>query len=139
VPTVDRLDVCNKAISRIRAKRIATFEEASLEARECRTFYPAVVGFMLDGPYDHDFSFANQRVILAEKATNDRLQEWSYAYALPSNMSSPIRVIPDLESAGLSLPVPLPGDPYAETWALTGSYIETPYLIEGDTLYTHGA
>lgn len=135
MPAVSRLEVSNLAIAHLPASPIASVEENSLEARECRRFYPRVVADMLEGP--HDWSFANQRATLAALATNDRENEWLYAYALPSNMGSPIRVLPDFEGLGLGLPVPLPGEPYAEAWAVTGGHFETPYIIEGTTLYSN--
>lgn len=135
MPVVDQTDVANIAIAHLPAKAIASIGENSLEAREARRFYPHVVADMLGG--HHEWSFATQRAQLAALVTNDRENEWIYAYALPSNLANPIRVLPDLSSAGIGLPVPLPGDPYAESWAFTGSYFETPYIIDGATLYSN--
>jgi hypothetical protein len=137
MPALSRLHVCNLAVAHLPAEPISSLEENSLPARECRRFYPEVVSDMLEGP--HDWSFANRRESLALKAVNDRAQEWLYAYALPANMGTPIRVLPDLAAAGLGFPIPLPGEPFAETWASTGTYIETPYIIEGDTLYSNSS
>lgn len=135
MPALSILEFCNRALARIRAGSIQSLTENSPAARECSRFYPEVISEMLEGP--HDWSFANRRERLARLATNDREHEWTYAYALPANLASPIRVIPDLGAAGLGLPVPLPGDPYAESWAVQGLYIETPYRIEGSTLYSN--
>ncbi len=138
MPSFSKIEISNKALARIRASVIASIDENTLEARECRRFYDEAMGDMLEG--DHDWSFANQRVALAQ-LTNDRPNEWGYAYALPSNMAggSSIRVLPDLDALGLGLPVPLAGDPYAETWASHGNYVEAPYTVEGSTLYTNYA
>lgn len=130
-----RLDMCDQALAEIKAKAIASVEENSLEARECRRFYPKIISEMLEGP--HDWSFQNRRVRLALLATNARESEWAFAYALPADMATSIRVIPDLTAAGLGLPTPLLGDPYAETWALAGRYFETPYIIEDEALYSN--
>jgi hypothetical protein len=135
MPAASRLDISNLAIAHLPATPIATIDDNSLEARECRRFYPRVVADMLEGP--HDWSFANQRVALAALATNDRPSEWLFAYGLPANLGSPIRVLPNFESLGIGLPIPLAGQPYAETWAVTGAYLETPYIIEGTTLYSN--
>lgn len=134
MPVPSQLSICNLALAHLPAAEISSMNEDSLEARECRRFYPEVMADMLGGP--HDWSFANQRVVLAG-LTNDRDFEWLYAYALPSNLGSPIRVIPDLEGAGIAVPVPLPGEPYAETWGISTGYIETPYILEGTTLYSN--
>lgn len=137
MPAFDRTTLCNRALSRIKAGKIVSFDEQSLSAEKCREFYPETLGDMLEG--DHDWSFANQRVTLALKGTNDRAMEWVYAYALPNNMASggAIRVLPDLSSAGVGLPQPLPGEPYAETWISAGVGYETPYIIEGSTIYSN--
>jgi hypothetical protein len=135
MPVVSQLLVANTAIGILPAKRIASIDEDSLEAREVRNFYPRAVADMLAGPFDHDWSFANLRVTLAAVA-NDRASEWLFAYQLPSNMASAIRVIPDLGALG-SYPIPLGGDPYAEAWSSAAGYFETPYVIEGSTLYTN--
>lgn len=135
MPSLSQLDICNLALAHLPAAPITSMAEDSLEARECRRFYPHVISDMLEGP--HDWSFANRRAALALLATNDRDKEWLYAYALPANLGSPIRVIPDLTAAGFAVPVPYPGEPYAETWAVSGSYIETPYSIDGSTLYSN--
>ena len=131
-----RLDICNQAIALIKAKVIQSVEENSLEARECRRFYPQIVSEMLEGP--HDWSFQNRRGTLALLATNDREHEWLYAYAVPADMGTAIRVIPDLEGAGLGIPVPIPGEPYAETWGMASRF-EMPYRIENGVLYTNAA
>lgn len=133
--TVSKLDIWNRALGRIKAGQVTDPAENSLEARECRRFYPAIISSMLEGP--NDWSFSIQRVALAQK-TNDRTSEWAFAYALPSNLGQTIRVLPDMESLGLSIPVPLPGQPYAEVWASTNlPGLEAPFIIEGTTLYTN--
>jgi hypothetical protein len=129
-----RIDIFNQAVAELPAKAIQSVDENSLEANECRRFYPQIISEMLEGP--HDWSFQNRRVALA-LLTNDRSSEWLYAYAVPSDMGGAIRVIPDLTALGLGYPVPLPGEPYAEQWALTGRYFETPYIIENGVLYTN--
>ena len=137
MPVASQIDISNLALARIRASQITSINENSLEARECRRFYPRAIADMLAGPFDHDWSFANTRTTLAALVTNDRPNEWLYAYALPSNMASSIRVLPDLAGVGLGLPVALPGEPYGETWMAQGGYFETPYIIEGQTLYSN--
>lgn len=131
--TASRIDLCNKAISRIKAEQIQDIDDQTLAARECRRHYPDVISEMLGGT--HDWSFQNRRVALAE-TTNDRTGEWLYAYAVPADMGAPIRLLPDLASIGGGYPVPLPGEPYAETWALGGLY-DSPYLIENGILYSN--
>lgn len=132
-----RLDICNQAIALIRAKAISSIDETGLEARECARFYPHVVKLLLEGPVgsNHTFSFAVRRVVLAQ-VTNDREHEWLYAYAVPADMGSALRVLPDFEGAGVSIPIALPGEPYAETWAAAGGY-DLPFVIDNSILYTN--
>jgi hypothetical protein len=119
MPAISQLHVSNLALARLPAKEIAAIDEHGMEARECRRFYPQVIADMLEGP--HDWSFANRRQLLAE-VTNDRPYEWDFAYALPSDCGSPIKVVPDYTS--IAFWCPNPSDEY-------------PYEIEGSTLYTH--
>jgi hypothetical protein len=137
MPVVSQIDVANLALARIRASQITSIAENTLEGREVRRFYPRAIADCLAGPFDHDWSFANYRTTLAQLVVNDRASEWLFAYAVPSNMASPIRVLPDFNGLGLGLPIPLLGDPYAESWMAQGGYFETPYIIEGQTIYTN--
>lgn len=137
MPMLSKLDLWNRALGRLPAAPVSDEDENSLEARECRRFYPEALRDMLEGP--HNWSFAIRRVSLAALATNDRENEWGYAYALPSGAagSGSLSIIPDFEALGLDLPVPLPGQPYMETWASQLTSLEIPYIIEGGTLYTN--
>lgn len=135
MPVFSQLEVSNLALAHLPAAPITSVDENSLEARECRRFYPHVIADTLAAP--HEWSFGTVRATLAELAANDRENEWLHAYSLPSNMGSPIRVLPDLSAAGIGLPVPLPGEPFAEAWSVSGAYFETPYVIDGSTLYSN--
>lgn len=135
MPVLSRIDISNLALAYLPAEAIVLIDENSLGARECRRFYPQVIADMLEGP--NDWSFSIQRVLLAPLLTNDRPSEWVYAYALPTNMASALRVLPDFAGLGLTIPVPLPGQPFAETWTINGQYVETPYIIDGTTLYSN--
>lgn len=132
-----RIDICNQAVALLPAQQMASYEENSLEARECRRFYPSIISRMLEGP--DDWSFANKRAVLARLGTNGREQEWLYAYAPPADMGTPIRLIPDLASLGIGVPMPLAGEPYAEAWGLYAPLYEQPYLFEGGVIYSNTA
>lgn len=133
---MDSLDVKNRALAKLPASAIADEDEDSLEARETRRYYPAAVSSLLEGPYE--WSWAKQRVTLAEAGTNDRPNEWLYAYTLPSTAASVVRVLPDLDALGIQVPVPLPGDPYAEAWAYSQlEGVETPYVLDGEIIYSN--
>lgn len=127
-----KLDRWNDACDEIGAARILAENENSTEARACRRHYPLVIAEMLVGK---DFSMATRRTLLTE-TTNDRSNDWLYAYSLPGNMASPLKLIPDIEALGLGIPVPIPGQPYLESWSIQ-SDLAAPYIIEGTTLYTN--
>lgn len=135
VPAPSQVEICNGALDRARAGFIADINENSPEALKCRLHYPKVVSKLLES---HEWSFANQRVQMAQAGTNDRPYEWLFAYVIPSNCAQPIRVLPDLTSAGIALPQPLPGEPYSETWATLNGY-EVPYEVLDGILYTNAA
>jgi hypothetical protein len=130
---LSREQLCNLGLVKIRAKPLASFEENSLEGRECRRFYPILLDIMLSGM---EFSFATQRLALT-LITNDRSGEWLYAYNLPPNMGSALRLLPDFAGLGLGVPVALPGEPYAEAWSTNTDLYAAPYIIEGQTLYSN--
>lgn len=134
MPVLSRVDIANLALGYLPAESISSIDENSVGARYCRIYYPQVLSSLLWGP--HDWSFAVQRALLAP-LTNDRPSEWVYAYALPGNLASALRVLPDFTGLGLAIPIPLPGQPFAETWTINGQYVETPYIIDGTTLYSN--
>lgn len=136
MPAISQLLISNRALARLPANPIADVNENSLEARECRRFYPEVISEMMEGP--GQLAFASKRIVLAPIA-NSRTAEWAFSYALPADLGSPVRVIPDFDSLGLSIPVPLPGEPYAEVWATQLAMIAEPYEIQGSVLYTNAA
>lgn len=74
------VDICNLALSNIRAGSINNLNEASLQAQICRLKYPAVRDQVLrDAPWQ----FA--RKLQALSLTNVDLFNWSYAYQYPSD------------------------------------------------------
>jgi hypothetical protein len=88
-PSVSKVSIFNKALALLPADPVEDPDEIGLEARECRRFYKGVVGKLLER---HHWNLASQRVVLAE-ITNDRVNEWTYAYAKPNDMAYPVAVI----------------------------------------------
>lgn len=102
------ITLCNRALSRIAAGQIASLDEVSIEAREVNREAQPLLNEMVD--WSDAFGFGRKRVVLAGLA-NDRPAEWLYAYAAPSDLSTPIAVRSVEEDAyGLPLggPVTLP-------------------------------
>lgn len=113
---LSRSQIYNGALAECPADRINSPDDGSLEAETCNLHYQPALEMLLE---DHDWDFATRRIALAS-LTNDRTDEWGYAYALPSDMARPRYVLP--YSAALS------GEVYIETGLGSGltSIISTP-------------
>lgn len=81
--------IANEAIADLPAHPITSLDDGSREAEECARFLPGIVSELL--AY-HDWEFVRKRVTLAA-VPNDRLGEWEYAYALPGQVASPIKLV----------------------------------------------
>jgi len=99
------IDLCNRALAAVAKGQIASIDEASLEARECKRFAQPLLNEIAD--WSDLIPLGRKRVALAELA-NDRSAEWLYRYAAPSDMAQPI-AIRSVEAAAASLPT---GGPY---------------------------
>lgn len=133
------LDICNMALRELPTRVISSLNplyDQSLSAQECAMQYPLIVQEFME-EFECDFSI--ERVALAV-TDNDRAAEWAYAYALPTNMAKPLRVLPDLSGSGV-----VPSG--ATTWLSyfgafpwprgnTSDRYAMSYIIAGDKLYT---
>lgn len=103
------VDICNLALSHLgNVASVASLDEDSAEADYCRRWYPIVRDELLE---KHDWSFATQRVALAQ-VTNPS-SSWVYAYAAPSLMQRALAVLPadatdDHAEAGSTIYPPRP-------------------------------
>ena len=106
------ISVCNLALGELRAPPIADIGEESTEAAECGRYYPQCLKLLLER---YEWSFATKVATLAALATNERDNEWGYAYATPDDLATPKRIVPD-----------------------TGGSLHTlhGYIVEGGILYT---
>lgn len=101
------VDICNTGLSHLGARaQVAAISppDGSVEAGYCARFYPIVRRELIEL---YNWSFAKTRVVLAE-VTNDS-DIWGYAYALPADCISPLRVLQlqYLTFSALPLPVSL--------------------------------
>lgn len=117
------ITICNNALGEVPADQIASLEDGSVSARHCARIYPVVVTDLLE---HHDWDFAIKRQAAAA-ITNDRDSEWGFAYALPTDIASPLRIVPDYN--GVSIP-----------WGYEDQYRafvdRLPYVIAGGKLYS---
>lgn len=88
------VQISNEAISDLPAHPIADINDSAKEARECSRHLPGVVS---DLTGLHDWSHVRRRQALASVA-NDRAGEWTYAYSLPDEIASPIKLVRNYDS-----------------------------------------
>lgn len=76
------IDVCNLALSHLgNEANIASFSEASVEAENCKRYYPIVRGIVQEA---HDWNWNTRRAALALLGTTPPA-EWNLVYAVPSD------------------------------------------------------
>lgn len=110
--------ICNLALDAVPASRIVSLSENSFLADVVRPQYHQVISEMLE---THTWKFQRTVLALAELPANDRATEWGNAYALPSDLGIPVRVM-QVRSGGVGY----------------SAYAEQPWFdIIGGTLYCH--
>lgn len=76
-----KVDICNRALSRIKAKRITSLDENSNEARLCKSLYDNIAEeVMFDGEYSSTISRSTLNLTV-----NTPNHEYSYEYQLPTD------------------------------------------------------
>ena len=85
---MDKLTICNIALSRVTAPRMQAITDATREARECNLIYDFNRDLVLS---EYDWTFARESVALAldddASATG-----WDLAYSLPADCLAPRRL-----------------------------------------------
>lgn len=123
------LDCCNRALGAIAAGSISSLDDGSIEARECARYAPALMSEIATWS---EWGWARVSVQLAPVA-NDRFSEWSYAYALPSDMAQVLTIHRPQDPNDIGKWRPEAGNfPFPEQAATT-----LAFLIEGPVLYTN--
>lgn len=126
------VQICNEAISDLPAHPIVGLDDSRKEARECARHLNGVVSDLLD---EHDYDFARRRVPLASIA-NVREGEWGYAYRLPDEIISPIKLVRDYNANSVGLVVtPIYYWPGVDLGIL--GYAPIDYEIADNTLFTN--
>ena len=85
------LATCNLALAQVPNAPIASIDENSQGAVECKRAYPQVLGELLEM---YPWRFARKRQSLAI-VTNDRPMEWQTAFAMPSDIAQVVSIQPD--------------------------------------------
>lgn len=122
------ITICNLALGDLRAPPIADVNEETVEARECRRYYPHSLAMMLD---DYSWTFCKRVESLAVLANNERSSEYAYAYALPSNCAMALRLLPSgtMASDYTAWGWPYNQVPQPSWW--------TAFIVENGVLYSN--
>lgn len=127
---LDQLQIKNMALDEVPAERIDAEDEVSLAAETCARNWQPALDLLLE---DFDWDFAIRRSTLAAIA-NDRGNEWTYAYRLPTDMARPRFLLPfgadDVPVAGSSPAYPVAG-------VYRGLEGKWPFRIASNTVYTN--
>lgn len=82
------VEICNLALSNIGKSNIVSLSEASAEARACNQFFGVTLRLLISS---YPWRFSVKQASLAE-IENNRVGEWGYAYQVPIDCMSPIRI-----------------------------------------------
>ena len=86
------VDICNFALGRIGVDRtIASMDEQSKEARNCKRFYPFARDLVLEAV---PWPFAVRAKALAPVTEAELVPGWTNAYSLPQDAASLVEVVP---------------------------------------------
>lgn len=122
------ISICNIALAEVRAGSIAAIDEGSPEANACAIHYDQCLQLLLES---HRWGFATVRSALALLTTNDRSDQWLYAYVTPDDLASTTCLIWPLQTplSGVYYPWPYlyPRPPY----------LFSDFVIAGETVYTN--
>jgi len=76
----NEVEICNMALSHVRGGSINSLEEPSLQAQQCKLWYPIVRDQVLE---DAPWNFAHKLKALA--VLTDEIFNWAYVYQYPSD------------------------------------------------------
>lgn len=127
-----QISICNGALDECPAGTINSIDEDDVGARACKRRYQPTLEDLLG---EHDYDAAIRRTVLAV-TVNDRPGEWRFAYAMPENVASPKRVLPDYTATFVSSAYVL--QPGQVPWSGIGFFpgnIGARYKIGGDKIY----
>lgn len=92
--SISNTSIANRALTLLSANRIVDFNEASEEARKVKAIYDDTRDALLS---QHNWNFATAERDLALLSDAPLLDDWAYAYQLPSDCLRVIRMIDDEE------------------------------------------
>lgn len=119
------VSISNEALAEIAADPIASMDEESVAATECRRAFDNVVSDLLERS---EWGFKIRR-ISGSVITNDRASEWNYGYSKPAQASKVLRVLMPIETS-----YPEWGSYSNPIW---DSYGAIPFAEINGTIYTN--
>lgn len=122
------VDIVNRALSNLgEDATVSSIDppEGSAEAEHAAIFYPMARDALLEM---HEWRFATKRVMLAQTISDTF--EWSFAYAIPSNMLRVLAVLPVTASADAD------GEAYDQQLDSTDAQIILTNCAEASIKYT---
>lgn len=129
--------ICNLALDEVPAGRLVSLDEQSLQAKTCRLWYPQILAELLEAA---NWGFARSRIPLA-RTTNDRQDEWSAAFQLPTGVAFPLAVY-NGKGKGRNMGVNYVHQDWTANAKTTKQLDEAamnrvPFAISGNKLYTY--
>lgn len=121
------IPICNLALGDIRAPAIQTIDDPSTEAQMCARYYPHCLSLLLD---DYTWEWTKRVVDLAQRSTNERSPEWTYAYSMPSDCAQALRLMPTTATVTDQTLWRDPLDQPVPRWWEN-------FVVENDVLYTN--
>jgi hypothetical protein len=127
--------ICNMALAELPFARISSINDATAQANECLLQYSSCWAELLEMS---DWGFARTRLALTLLEDNDREGEWLYAYSLPSDMATVVRLLPPSTGSPSVIVELMIGQTLA--WpAYAHDSPGVPYDYAGATLYSNVA
>jgi hypothetical protein len=128
-------DICNLALGHLgSAAEVTSIDppDGSYEASQCARLYPFARREALEA---HDWTWSKTRVALAQAPTNPS-EVWTYAYAKPSDMVQPLRVLQQVTLFDF-YQAPWPSLVTADEMVLWSERGTAQFEMEGDLILTH--
>lgn len=79
---ISEVHICNLALREVSLGSIQALDEFSPEAEDCADFYPQCRDMVLE---EHQWNFAQRRVVLAPVAVPAGWSQYAYAYSYPND------------------------------------------------------